>query len=63
MFNKAQDALVVKDGSVVDVWWHDGWWEGIIIRKEAEDNICVYFPGLLCIHFAEQNTILSLIWR
>ncbi|WOG88935.1 hypothetical protein DCAR_0208170 [Daucus carota subsp. sativus] len=45
VFNKVQDALVVKDGSVVDVWWHDGWWEGIIIRKEAEDNICVYFPA------------------
>lgn len=45
VFNKARDALVVKQGCVVDVWWHDGWWEGIIILKESEDNFLVYFPA------------------
>ncbi|KAK1386934.1 BAH domain-containing protein [Heracleum sosnowskyi] len=42
------DALIVKDGSVVDVWRHDGWWEGIVIQKESEDNINVYFPAEKC---------------
>lgn len=32
-------------GSVVDAWWHDGWWEGVVTCKELEGKLRVYFPG------------------
>ncbi|CAM6064847.1 unnamed protein product [Sphagnum tenellum] len=32
-------------GQAVDVWWNDGWWEGIVVSKEPGGNVKVYFPG------------------
>lgn len=43
--NKSELSWVGDVGSVVDAWWHDGWWEGLVVLKDSEANCHVYFPG------------------
>ncbi|KAF8409716.1 hypothetical protein HHK36_005795 [Tetracentron sinense] len=34
-------------GAPVDVWWSDGWWEGVVTGTDnrEDNNLQVYFPG------------------
>lgn len=47
MNEQADFALEV--GSAVDVWWSDGWWEGVVTKVNdcADDFLQVYFSGML----------------
>ncbi|CAA7401442.1 unnamed protein product [Spirodela intermedia] len=38
-------SAVFNVGSIVDAWWHDGWWEGVVLSREDDYTIRVYFPG------------------
>lgn len=42
----------------MDVRWHGGWWEGIVIQKESENKIHVYFPGLDKFYFIQLHLLL-----
>ncbi|KAJ8774686.1 hypothetical protein K2173_017132 [Erythroxylum novogranatense] len=42
--DKGKVAGLIDVGTAVDTWWHDAWWEGIVVKKESEDRIHVYFP-------------------
>lgn len=42
--NKSAVSLL-DAGCIVDAWLRDGWCEGIVVHKESDDKIHVYFPG------------------
>ncbi|XP_072991346.1 uncharacterized protein [Typha latifolia] len=41
------DSFTPLPGSAVDVWWSDGWWEGVVVSSDnyEDDSLQVYFPG------------------
>ncbi|KAK1313186.1 hypothetical protein QJS10_CPA06g02197 [Acorus calamus] len=53
LLNKCTVELRFDVGEMVDARWCDGWWEGIVLRREAEGKVHVYFPG------EKQNLVFS----
>ncbi|XP_062196859.1 uncharacterized protein LOC133899809 isoform X2 [Phragmites australis] len=50
-------------GAIVDAWWHDGWWEGIVLRQGNDRRLQVYFPGEKRVaEFGEDDLRYSLEW-
>ncbi|KAK6157658.1 hypothetical protein DH2020_011906 [Rehmannia glutinosa] len=43
--DKGRFSGAVNVGNAVDAWWHDGWWEGVVVKIEREDRLYVYFPA------------------
>lgn len=57
---KENNAWAVGVGMPVDVWWCDGWWEGIVAQKVSEEKFEVYLPGESR-HTSEWNTTADLL--
>ncbi|XP_062191141.1 uncharacterized protein LOC133894955 isoform X2 [Phragmites australis] len=55
--------FVFDVGAIVDTWWHDGWWEGIVLRQGNHGRLQVYFPGENRVsEFGEDDLRQSLEW-
>ncbi|XP_051145890.1 uncharacterized protein LOC127261647 [Andrographis paniculata] len=35
----------LKVGCIIDAYWNDGWWEGIVVSVELDNRMKVYLPG------------------
>ncbi|GAA0170932.1 hypothetical protein LIER_25085 [Lithospermum erythrorhizon] len=61
-----QDDLAIMDGTPVDAWWCDGWWEGFVvggISISDSEGFQVYSPGEnLLLHVAKSNLRVSRDW-
>nr|GEU96345.1 reverse transcriptase domain-containing protein [Tanacetum cinerariifolium] len=42
-FPNKSDVSIADVGCIMDSWLHDGWCEGIVVHKESDDKIYVYF--------------------
>ena len=40
---------IFEVGAAVDVWWCDGWWEGVVIMTNVfgTNHLQIYLPGML----------------